>query len=94
VWIKDRWIGPREQVLNVPIACWYIGSISLVAGRQQKVGFTPTASMVGLGEKLGMDPWIGQLLCCGLYWKLFFPGAVALLNSVDDYVKGCYTRTA
>jgi hypothetical protein len=19
--IKDRWVGPREQVLNVPIAC-------------------------------------------------------------------------
>jgi hypothetical protein len=20
--IKDRWVGPREQVLNVPIICW------------------------------------------------------------------------
>jgi hypothetical protein len=20
--IKDRWVSPREQVLNVPIACW------------------------------------------------------------------------
>jgi hypothetical protein len=19
--VKDRWVGPREQVLNVPIAC-------------------------------------------------------------------------
>jgi hypothetical protein len=20
--VKDRWVGPHEQVLNVPIACW------------------------------------------------------------------------
>jgi hypothetical protein len=20
--VKDQWVGPREQVLNVPIACW------------------------------------------------------------------------
>jgi hypothetical protein len=26
--VKDRWIGPREQVLNVSIACWYIGLVS------------------------------------------------------------------
>jgi hypothetical protein len=22
VLVKDRWVGPREQVLNVLIACW------------------------------------------------------------------------
>jgi hypothetical protein len=74
--VKDRWVGPCEQVLNV-----------------QKVGFIPTASMVVLGEKLGMDPWISQLSCCGLGWKPFFLGAVALVNSVDDYIKGCYALT-
>jgi hypothetical protein len=20
--VKDRWVGSREQVLNVPVACW------------------------------------------------------------------------
>jgi hypothetical protein len=62
--------------------------VSLVVSRQQKVGFAPTTSMVVLGEKLGMDPWIGQSSCCGLGREPFFSGAIALLNSVDDYAKG------
>jgi hypothetical protein len=48
-------------------------------------GFTPTASMAGLGEKLGMDPLIDQP---------FALGAVALSIAVDDFMKGCYTWTA
>jgi hypothetical protein len=54
--VKDRWVSPCEQVLNIPITCWYIGPVSLVVSRQQKVDFAPTASMVGLREKLGTDP--------------------------------------
>jgi hypothetical protein len=57
------------------------------------LGFAPTASMIGSGEKLGTDPWIGQATCCRLYWEPFFLGAVVLLNSVDDYVKDCYMWT-
>jgi hypothetical protein len=91
--IKDRWIGPHEQVLNIPITYWYMGLVSLVAGHKQEVGFTPTTSLVGLGEKLGTDPWIGQPSCYGLCREAFFSGEVALLNSVDDYAKGCYTWT-
>jgi hypothetical protein len=70
-----------------------MGPISQVAGRQQKVGFAPTTSVVGSGENLGTDPWIGQQACCGLCREPFFSGAVALLNSVDDYAKGCYMWT-
>jgi hypothetical protein len=22
--VKDRWVDHREQVLNIPIACWYL----------------------------------------------------------------------
>jgi hypothetical protein len=66
---------------------------SLVVDCQQKIDFAPTASMVALGEKLGMNPWIGQLSCCGLGREPFFSGVVALLNFVDDYKKGCYTWT-
>jgi hypothetical protein len=40
--VKDRWIDPHEQVLNVPIACWY--------------GFAPTASMVASGRETGYGP--------------------------------------
>jgi hypothetical protein len=51
--------------------------------------FASTASLVGSEEKLGMDPRIGQLVCYGLCRELFSSGAVALLNSVEDFVKGC-----
>jgi hypothetical protein len=26
--VKDQWVGPRKQVLNVSIACWYVGPVS------------------------------------------------------------------
>jgi hypothetical protein len=67
--------------------------LSLVAGHQQKIGFAPTTSMAVSGEKLGTDPRISQLTYCGLCWETFFSGAVALPNSIDDYVKGCYALT-
>jgi hypothetical protein len=57
------------------------------------LGFAPTALLIGSGEKLGMDPWIGQPACCGLCREPFFSEAVALLNFVDDYVKGRYMWT-
>jgi hypothetical protein len=34
--------------------------------------FVPTASLVGSGEKLGMDPRIDQPACCGLCREPFF----------------------
>jgi hypothetical protein len=46
-----------------------------------------------MGEKLGMDPWTGQLACCELGREPFFSGAVDLFKSIDDYVKGCYALT-
>jgi hypothetical protein len=57
-----------------------MGPVSLVAGHHQKVRFAPTASLVGSGEKLGMDPWINQPSCCRLYWEPFFSGVVAQLR--------------
>jgi hypothetical protein len=70
-----------------------MGPVSLVVEREQMIGFAPTASMAALGEKLCTYLWIGQPTCCELCWDPFFSGAVALLNSVDDYVKGCYALT-
>jgi hypothetical protein len=55
--------------------------------------FSSTTSLVGSGEKLGMDPWISQPTCCGLCREPFFSGAVALLNSVDDFVEVFYMWT-
>jgi hypothetical protein len=91
--VKDQWVDPREQVLNVSILCRYYrpgkpSSLSSTEG-----DFTPTASMAGLGEKLGTDPWIGRLSCYGLCRKPFFSGAVAMVIAVDDCMKGCYMWT-
>jgi hypothetical protein len=33
--------------------------------------------------------WIGQSTCCGSEQEPFFLGAMALMNSVNDYAKGC-----
>jgi hypothetical protein len=56
--------------------------------------FTPTASLVGLEEKLGTNPQIGQPSWCGLGREPFFSGALALSIVVDGFAKGCYTWTA
>jgi hypothetical protein len=45
--------------------------------------------VVVLGEKLGMESMDPS---AGLLWIM--SGAVAQLNSVDDYMKGCYALTA
>jgi hypothetical protein len=44
------------------------------------------------GEKLGEDLWIDQPVCYGCCREPSFSGVVSLLNAVDDYTKGCYTR--
>jgi hypothetical protein len=70
-----------------------MGPVSLVVSRQQKIDFAPTASMAVLGEKLGTDTQINQSVCCALCREPPFLGAMTLLNSVDDYMKGCYVLT-
>jgi hypothetical protein len=93
VLVKDRWVGPREQVLNILIAyrCYGPGKTSSLTSTDD--GFTPIASMAGSGEKLGTNPWIGQLWCCGLYQEPFFSIAVGVSIAVDDFAKGCYVLT-
>jgi hypothetical protein len=91
--VKDRWVGPHE-VLNglITFQRYVPGNPSSLPSTEG--GFTTlTASMVALGEKLGMDPRIDQPLCYRLDWKSFFLGAVDLSNTIDD-MKGCYAWTA
>jgi hypothetical protein len=56
----------------------FMGPVSLIPGCQQMFGFASTVSMVGSGEKLGMDSQISQPACCGLYREPFFPVAVTM----------------
>jgi hypothetical protein len=90
---KDRGVGTHDQVLNVPITCRRYGFGKISSLLSMDGGFTPTASMAVLGEKLGTDPWIGQPTCCELGRESFFSGAVALSIAVDDIAKGCYALT-
>jgi hypothetical protein len=50
----------------------------------------PPASLAGLGEKLGMNPRISQLACCGLCREPFFSGAVGSIQICRCLVKGCH----
>jgi hypothetical protein len=52
----------------------------------------PPASLAGSGEKLGMDQWIGQPVCCGLCWEFFFSGAVIFVQICQRLAKGCHVR--
>jgi hypothetical protein len=47
------------------------GSSKTSSHRQQMLGFAPTSSMVGSGEKLGTDPRIDQSTCYGLCQEHF-----------------------
>jgi hypothetical protein len=84
---------PRASIECTDLMLVFMGPVSLIVCHQQMLGFAPTALMVGSGEKLCTDPRIGQPTCCGLCQEPFFSGAVALLNSVDDYAKDCYMWT-
>jgi hypothetical protein len=92
--VKDRGVGTREQVLNVSIACQRYGSGKPSSWLSTEACLFRTGSLTIMGEKLGTDPWNGQLACCGLSQESFFSEAVDLFKSVDDYAKGCYTLTA
>jgi hypothetical protein len=52
----------------------------------------PPASLAGLGEKLGTDPRIGQLACCGLCREPFFLGALGSVQIYRRLVKGCHVQ--
>jgi hypothetical protein len=91
--VKDRWVGPREQVLNVPIACQCYGPSKPSSLPSKESGFTPTAQWLtqernwvrtcGSDGRRAMD-------CVG---SPFFSGDVALFIPVDDCAKGCYMWT-
>jgi hypothetical protein len=92
--VKHRWVGPREQVLNILTTYQSYGPSKSSILPSTEGGFTPTASMVALGEKLGMDPRIGQPSDYGLGREPYFLGTVALSIAVDEFTKGCYALTA
>jgi hypothetical protein len=91
--IKDQWVGPREQVLNVLITCWCYGPGKPSNWLSTEAYLFPTASLAVVREKLCTDLRIRWPLSCGLYREPFFSGAVDLYKSINDFTKGCYALT-
>jgi hypothetical protein len=58
--IMDRCVGPREQVLNIPVACWWYGSSKPSSLPSIDAWLKYTASMAVLGEKFKRVPWATQ----------------------------------
>jgi hypothetical protein len=53
----------------------------------------PTASLVGLGEKLGTNSQIGQPVCYRLCQEPLFSGSVGSIQICRRLKKGCYMWT-
>jgi hypothetical protein len=54
--VKDRWDGPRGQVLNVPIACRCCGPDKPSSQSSAEGGFTPRYFNGWLGRETGYEP--------------------------------------
>jgi hypothetical protein len=92
--VKDRWVGPYEQVLNVPIAGRWYEPGKPSSWLSTKACLFSIASLVVVGEKMSMDSRIWRSSSYGLCQEPFFSGVVDLHKSVEDFMKGCYAVTA
>jgi hypothetical protein len=82
--IKDHSVGPREQVLNVPIAYWCYRPSKPSSRPLIDAWLCPHCFISWLGREDGYRPVDRSVARCGLCREPFFSGAVGLLNSVDD----------
>jgi hypothetical protein len=90
--IRTGRLAPRKQVLNVPITRWYMGPVSLVAYYWQLCGFLHFF-YGGEGERNWMGTRRSVSRRAGdVVGNSFFSRAMS--NSIDDFMKGCYTWTA
>jgi hypothetical protein len=81
--VKDRWVDPCEQVLNVLIACWWYVPSKSSNMPSTDAWLKRIISMAVLGEKLSRVPRATQP-----GWEVesgvLFLGAVHPSNPVDD----------
>jgi hypothetical protein len=77
--VKDRWVGPREQVLNVTSKPSSRPLIDAWLCHHYFIGW--------LRREAGYGPIDRSVARCGLCREPFFLRAVGLLNSVDDSKK-------
>jgi hypothetical protein len=89
--VMDRWVGPRKQVLNIPIACWYMGPVSrcsYVTTWPKPLSPTPRLSWGRKNEVTQDESWASLFLVAKIS-----SGYRGLLRPHGDYEKGCYTLT-
>jgi hypothetical protein len=89
--VKDRGVGIREQVLNIPIACWWYGSDKPSSLLSIGAWLKHTASMNVLGEKLR---WVPRTTQSG--WEVesgaLFLGSSASIQPYWRLTKGCHVQ--
>jgi hypothetical protein len=54
--VKDRWVGPREHVLNIPITCWRYGPSKPSSMSSTDAWFCPHCLIGWLGRETGYGP--------------------------------------
>jgi hypothetical protein len=92
--LRTDGLAPASKYLTYRSHAGDMSSVSLVASCRQRVALPLTASLAGSGEKLGIDPQIGQPAYWGLCRESLFSGAVTLSIVVNDFVKCCQVRAS
>jgi hypothetical protein len=87
VLVKDRSIGPRDQVLNISIAYWCYGPSKPSIQPLIDAWLYPHCFIGWLRREDGYEPMDRSAAHCGLCRERFFLGVVGLLNSVDESLK-------
>jgi hypothetical protein len=91
--VKDRWAGPREQVLNISIAYRWYGSGKPSSLPSTYVWLSPLLLWLRVREKLDGDPQISQPMCWGYSREFLFLGSSDSVQLCRWLVKGCYALT-
>jgi hypothetical protein len=81
--VKDRWVSPHEQVLNVLIAYWCYGPSRPSSLSMTQAWFKSSTSLVVGGGKLGGDPQIGQSACWGCSRESLFLGSSGIRSNLS-----------
>jgi hypothetical protein len=79
--IKDGWVGPREQVLNV-LTTYQRYEPDKPSSLVLIDAWLSPLLWLRVGEKLDGDPQISQPVCWDVVGNSFFSGVVTLSNSI------------
>jgi hypothetical protein len=81
--VKDRSVGPHEQVLNVPIAYWCYGPSKSSSRPSIDAWLCPHCFIGWLGREARYEPVDRSAARCGLCREPFFSGAVGACSTLS-----------